>query len=78
MYFRTYRLPKTWLDKWLKGCVSEDPQRDNAAKVLKNCWSLNESTFTIFINHWEGVALEKVSFSDTQNAKSVFQHIDSR
>ena len=25
MYFRKYRLPKTWLDKCLKSPVSEDP-----------------------------------------------------
>ena len=54
MYFRKYQFPKTWLDKWLKSCVSEDRQTDNAANVSKDCWNLYDGTFAIFINHWEG------------------------
>ena len=54
MYFRKYQFPKTWLDKWLKSRVSEDPETDKAANILRHCCNLNDSTFTIFINHWEG------------------------
>ena len=54
MYFGKYRFPKTWVDKWLKSGVSEDPQTDSGANVSKHCWNLNDRTFTIFINHWEG------------------------
>ena len=54
MYFRKYRLPKTWLDKYLKSRVSADPYRENAAYVSKHCCNLNGSAFIIFINHCEG------------------------
>ena len=62
MYFRKYRFPKTWLDKWLKSCVSEDPWTDNAANVSKDCWNLYDGTFAIFINHWEGNCIGKNLF----------------
>ena len=54
MYFRNYGLPKTWLDKCLKSAVSDDPSTDNTANGLKHCFSLNDSTLTIFIGHCEG------------------------
>ena len=62
MYFRKYRFPKTWLYKWLKNRVSEDPQTDNVANLSKHSWNLNDSTFTIFINHWEGSCIGKSLF----------------
>ena len=71
MFFQKYRLRETWLDKCLKARVSEDPWRDNKANASKKCCNLNGRTFTIFINHCEGSALQKVSFSDTQNPKAV-------
>ena len=51
MYFRNYRHRKTWLDKCVKSRVPEDRLTDNMANGSKHCWNLNESTFTIFINH---------------------------
>ena len=35
----------------------------------KHCSNLNDSTFSIFINHWEGNDLLKVSISDTKNLR---------
>ena len=71
MYFSKYRLRKTWLDKCLKSHVSEDPYTDNMENWSKQCSNLNDSTFTKFINTLKVVGLEKVSFSDTQNPKTV-------
>ena len=59
MYFWNYRLPKTWLDQCLKSSVSEDSPKDDMANIWKHCWNLNDSTFTIFINHCEGNCVEK-------------------
>ena len=54
MYFRKYRLRKTWLDKCLKSRVPEDPSTDNMANGPKHYCNLNDSTFRIFINHCKG------------------------
>ena len=53
MYFWTYGLRKTWLDKCLKSPVSEDPSTSNMVNGPKHCWNLNDSTFTIFIDRCE-------------------------
>ena len=47
-------LRKIWLDKCLKGRVSEDFQTNNMVNGSKLCCNLNGSTFTIFIKHFEG------------------------
>ena len=54
MYFRNYGHGNTWLDKSLKSLVSEDPLTSNVVNEPKHCFNLNESTFTIFIDHCEG------------------------
>ena len=36
MYFRTYELQKTWLDKCLKSLVSEDPLTSNMVNGPKH------------------------------------------
>ena len=71
MYFRKCRLQRKWLDKCLKSRVSEDPETENMANRSKHGSNLNDSTFAKFINIVKLVALEKVSFSDTQNPKTV-------
>ena len=53
MYFWTYGLRKTWLDECLRSLVPEDLSRNNIINGPQNCWNLNDSTFTIFIDHWE-------------------------
>ena len=35
MYFGNYRLGKTWLDKWLKSPISEDPSGGDIANEPK-------------------------------------------
>ena len=60
--FPEIRFRKTCLDKCLKSRVSEDPQTENTADVSKHCCNLNDSTFTIFINHWEGSCIGKSLF----------------
>ena len=53
MYFRNYGLPKTWLDLCLESPVSEDPTKSNVVNAPKHCSNLRDTSFTIFINHWE-------------------------
>ena len=53
MYFWTYGLKKTWLDKCLKSRVSEDLWASNMVNWPKHCLNLNDSTFTIFIYNCE-------------------------
>ena len=54
MYFQTYGLRKTRLDKCLKSPVSEDPSTSNMVNGPKHCWNPYGTTFTIFIEHFEG------------------------
>ena len=58
MYSWNYWLQKTWFDKCLKKSVSEDASTDNITNGSKHCCNLNDSTFTIFINHCEGNYVE--------------------
>ena len=53
MYFWTYGLRKTWLYKCIKSPVSEDHSTSNMLNGGKQCWNLNHSTFTIFIDPCE-------------------------
>ena len=62
MYFRNSGLRKTSLDKCLKSRVSEDPWTHNITNGLKHCCNMNDSTFTIFINHCEGNCVRKSLF----------------
>ena len=54
MYFSTYGLGKTWLDKRLKSLVSEDPSTSNMVNARKHWSNLNYSTFARFIHLSEG------------------------
>ena len=51
MYLQNYRLRKTGLDNSLKSPVSEDPSTSNMVNGLKHCCNLNDSSFTILIDH---------------------------
>ena len=53
MYFGNYRLPKTLLYQCLKYPSSEDLSKRNMANAPKHCSNIKNSTFTIFIDHWE-------------------------
>ena len=50
MYFRTYGLRETWLEKCLISPLSEDPCTSNKVKEPKHFSKLNDSTFTLFID----------------------------
>ena len=50
MYFWTYTLRKTWLDKCLKSPVSEDPLTSKMVNGPKHCWNPDDSTFPIIID----------------------------
>ena len=71
MYLWKYRLGEIWLDQCLKSPASEDPWTENKGNGSKHCCNLNSSTITIFFMTVQVVALEKDSFSDTQNPKAV-------
>ena len=62
MYFRSYGLRKTRLDKCLKSTASEDPSTSNIVNGPNHCWNLNDGGFIIFIDHCSGNWLGK-SFS---------------
>ena len=49
--FPKLRTPKTWLDKCLKGPVSEDPSRSGMVNVNKHCSNLHRVTFIKVIDH---------------------------
>ena len=51
MCFQNYRLRKIWLGKCLTSRVSDHPSTDKIANGSKHCCDLNDSTFTMFINH---------------------------
>ena len=59
MYFRNCKLPKTWFDQCLKSPVSEDPTKSNMVNAPTHCSNLRDTSFTIFINHWEVTCLTK-------------------
>ena len=46
----------------LKSRVSKDPSTDEIANGSKDCCNINESMFTIFINHCEGNYVRKSCF----------------
>ena len=54
MYFQNYGFRKTFLDKYLKSRASEDPSKINMVNGIKQCWNLNGTPFTRFIDHFEG------------------------
>ena len=53
MYFRKYRLPKTWLDQSLKTAASEYRSTVSMLKGLKDFRNVHENTFIIFFHHSE-------------------------
>ena len=52
--FRNYGLGITWEDICVKSLVSEDPLTGNMVNGPRNCCNLNDSTVTIFIDHFGG------------------------
>ena len=50
-----------WLAKFPKTPISQDPSSTNVVNGSTHCLNLNDSTFTIFIDHfkdnWDGKSL---------------------
>ena len=72
MYFWAYGLRKALLDKCLKSLDSEDPSTSKMGNGLKHGCNINDSTFTIFIDPFKKIRVEKVSLSDRENFWTVF------
>ena len=51
MYFGSWRLRKTCLDKCLKSPFSEDPSTGDIVNEPKHCRNLKASTFIIINDH---------------------------
>ena len=71
MYFSTYGLRKTWIDKCLKSPFSEARAISKMVKRPKHCRKLNGSNISTFIDHVKATEVEKVSLSDMQNFTTV-------
>ena len=71
MYFRKYRLWKSWLGHSLKSCVSEQAFTVNMWKCPKYLQNLHESLFIIFFMILIEVDLENMSPSVWINLKGV-------
>ena len=56
MYFRTYQVRKTWLDKCLKSPLSEDPSTSTMVNGSNHSTKLSESAFTIFIDPYQSTS----------------------
>ena len=71
MYFWTYVLPITWLDKRLKSPFSEDPSTSHMVNGPKNVEIWTTAPLPYLLNPVKGVQLEKVSLSDMQNLRTI-------
>ena len=75
MYFRNYGRQKMWLDKCLKSPISDDPLTGNMVNRPRFWFSLNASSFTIFVDHCGGNWVGKSCFSDMQSLKTFCYHL---
>ena len=71
MYFWTYVLPITWLDKRLKSPFLEDPSTSDMVNGPKNVEIWTTAPLPYLLNPVKGVQLEKVSLSDMQNLRTI-------
>ena len=69
MYCRNYELPKSWLDKCLKSSILDKPLTSNLVNGPKHCYTLDDSTFTMFIDHCESNCVGKSLFQCTANSQ---------
>ena len=44
---------KNVVKKMSKSRISEDPSTSNMVNGIKQCWNLNDTSFTIFIDYYE-------------------------
>ena len=69
--FPKLRTPKNVVRYLSKKSRFKDPLTGNMVNALKHFCDLNNSTVTIFSDHFEGKWVEKVCFSQTQSLISV-------
>ena len=69
MYFRNYRLWKTWLDRSLQSAVAEHPLTINAWNSSKYLRNLHENTYNTFLMVVGESDLENLSHSDMWNLR---------
>ena len=71
MYYRNYRLPKTWLDQCLKSPVSEDPTKSNMVNAPKHCSNLKDTSLPYLLITGKSIVSQKVSVTYVKNLKTV-------
>ena len=71
MYFRNYRLQKTWLDNCLKSLVLEDLFTSNLGNWPKDFEIWTRAPLTCLLITVKAIELEKVSVIDMQNLTTV-------
>ena len=59
MYFRTYGLRNTWLDKGLNSLNLENSLRSNKVNGTKHCWNPNDNTYHIYWSLLRQLGLKK-------------------
>ena len=71
MYFWTYGIGKTWLDKYLKNPVSEDNSTTNmeTRRNTAEIWMTEPLPYLLI--PLKEIQVEKVSLSDMQNLRTV-------
>ena len=71
MYFRSYGLPKTWLDQCLKSPVSEDPTKSNMVNAPKHFSNLRDTSLPYSLITGKSIVINKVSVRDVENLKTL-------
>ena len=71
MYFRTYGLPKTWLEQCVKSPVSEDPSKSHMVKAQNIVQTWSAPTLPHFLITAQSAVVHKASVGDMQNLKTV-------
>ena len=70
MYFLTYGLRKTWVDKCLKSPVSDDPSKSTMINWPSTVEILKIAASPDVLITSNAVILEKLSLSDMQNLRT--------
>ena len=72
MHFRNYRLRKTWLDKCLRGLVSEDPSLSDMVIVQNIVEICTAAALSCLLIPVKTVQSEEVFLSDMENLRTVY------
>ena len=71
MYFRNYRHQKAWLDKCLKGLVSENHLTGNEVNGSNTVSIATKALLSYSLTYAKVIELERVSHSGMENLKAV-------